>query len=693
MRRCNLPSMTRDDSFDFRPRPGRMRDRGARASGRSRSFVAQVMRAATKANGGPLKLTEMRGEQRRSGGSARPKKGRCCRIGRGQAVADRLKRTAADRGPGQRIRRVVVKARIVRLKMGSRSADAHVRYLQRDSTTRDGEGGRLYRAETDAADGKAFTERGREDRHQFRFIVAPEDGDRLSDLRAFTRDVMRRMEDDLGTRLDWVAVDHFNTGHPHSHVIVRGRDDSGKDLIIAQNYITDGVRLRAQERATLELGLETDRELRAKLQAEVSAERFTRIDRAMVGEARDRMLDLRPEADQVRADFDRTLRIRRLQTLERYGLAKEIEPGVWTLSERLEQTMRELGERGDIIKAINRALAALGQKRVPETVNLHGEEIGTPIVGRLIDKRLADELGDRIGVIIDGIDGQVHHVALRDSSAAEEAPIGAIVEVGLNPSQRPADRNIAQIACGTGEYRPSEHRAFAETANLRIPGGNYDAYIDAHVRRLEALRRAAIVERVDADRWLIPENFEDRAAAYDAAKGRRASMRILCAYDLDRQVASDGATWLDRQFVNRDRSSFGTSGFGAEADQALERRKEELVRQGHAWKTPDGQVRAKADLLGTLARQEVERAGRELAIQHGRTFRPMHEGQTVSGKLVGSAQLASGRFAMIDDGLGFSLVPWRPAIECEIGRQVTGAVRSGDISWQLGRARGLGIGF
>src|SRR5438128_9190299 len=134
---------------------------------------------------------------------------------------------------------------------------------------------------------------------------------------------MRQMEEDLGTRLDWVAVDHFNTGHPHSHVIVRGRDEQGKDLIIAQDYITDGVRLRAQERATLELGPETDRELRAKLRAEVSAERFTRIDRAVLAEAEDGVLDLRPEAGRVRGNFDRLLRVGRLQMLERYGLAKE----------------------------------------------------------------------------------------------------------------------------------------------------------------------------------------------------------------------------------------------------------------------------------------------------------------------------------------------------------------------------------
>ena len=289
-----------------------------------------------------------------------------------------MKLAAERRGPGERMRRVVVKARIVRLKLGSKGADAHLRYLQRDGTDREGEKGRLYGSETDAADGRAFLERGREDRHQFRFIVAPEDGDRLSDLRAFTRDVMKQMEEDLGTKLDWVAVDHFNTGHPHSHVVIRGKDEAGKDLIIAQDYITDGVRLRAQELATLELGPETDLELRSKLTAEIAAERFTRIDRAMLAEVGEGTLDLRPETGQVRADFDRTLRIGRLQMLARYGLATESEPGVWQLSDQMEPTLRELGERGDIVKAINRALKARGEERALESYSLHGEEAKNP---------------------------------------------------------------------------------------------------------------------------------------------------------------------------------------------------------------------------------------------------------------------------------------------------------------------------
>jgi type IV secretory pathway VirD2 relaxase len=498
-------------------------------------------------------------------------------------VADRLKRSAEECGPSERMRRVVVKARIVKLKRTSKGADAHLRYLQRDGTTREGEHGRLYGPQTDAADGKEFVERGREDRHQFRFIVAPEDGDLLSDLRAFTRDVMHQMQDDLETRLDWVAVDHFNTGHPHSHIVIRSKDETGKDLIIAQDYITDGVRLRAQERATLELGPESDLELRQKLTAEITAERFTRIDRAMIAEAQESVLDLRPEAGQVRADFDHTLRIGRLQTLRRYGLATEIEPGAWALSEKLEPTLRDLGERGDIVKAINRALTARGEERALGSYVLHGEQAPSPIVGRVIGKGLTDELGERLALIVDGVDGRVHHVTVGEAATVEEAKIGSIVEIAPSAaSPRPADRNIAELARGTGDYHPSTHRGIAEAAVLRVPGADYESYIQSHIRRLEALRRAGIVERIDADHWRIPGDFEKRAADYDAQRRGRMSIRLLSNLDLESQISADGATWLDRELMSTHRLPIVQGGFGAEVRHAMERRKDTLVMKGHA---------------------------------------------------------------------------------------------------------------
>jgi hypothetical protein len=460
--------------------------------------------------------------------------------------------------------------------------------------------------------------------------------------------------------------------------------------MIAQDYITDGIRLRAEQRATLELGPETDLELREKLRAEISAERFTRIDRAMIEEATYRVLDLRHEAGQVRADFDRTLRLGRLQTLGRFGLAREIEPGIWTISEKLEPTLRALGERGDIIKAINRALADRGLERGMGDYALHGDEPEQPVTGRVIGKRLADELGDRVALIVDGVDGRTHHIVLGDKAVAEDAPLGSIVEIRRAPAGlRPSDRNIAALAADTGIYSPSEHRTIAETGRIRVPGGDHDGYIEAHVLRLEALRKAGIVERLDADLWSIPGDFEARAAAVETAQSRRMNLRVLSTYDLDRQINSDGATWLDRELALRNRTPLTEAGFGAEVIQALERRKDSLVDQGLAWRMPDGGVSAPKDLLARLEQQEIARVGPELAKARGLIFKPTETGNYLSGTLIGTANLASGKFAMIDDGLGFSLVPWRPVLEQQLGRHVTGiAMPDGGIDWTLGRSRG-----
>src|SRR3546814_10617527 len=81
----------------------------------------------------------------------------------------------------------------------------------------------LFGPETEAADAKAFAERTQDDRHHFRFIVSPEDAPEMSDLKTFARELMGQMEKDLGTKLDWVGVDHWNTDNPHVHIILRGR--------------------------------------------------------------------------------------------------------------------------------------------------------------------------------------------------------------------------------------------------------------------------------------------------------------------------------------------------------------------------------------------------------------------------------------------------------------------------------------
>jgi hypothetical protein len=359
----------------------------------------------------------------------------------------------------------------------------------------------------------------------------------------------------------------------------------------------------------------------------------------------------------------------------------------------MEPTMRALGERGDIVKAINRALTDRGLERGTDRFVLHGEEMQQPVVGRVIGKRLTDELGDRVALIVDGVDGRTHHVALGDKAVAQDAPMGSIVEIGRAPvGSRASDRNIAAMAADTGVYHPNEHRAMAVGGHVRVPGGDFDGYIESHVRRLEALRRAGIVERLDGDRWTIPADYEARATAHDTAQSRRMNLRVLSTFDLERQITSDGATWLDRELVSPNRTPLTQAGFGSEVGLALERRKNGLVDQGLASRTPEGGLRVPRDLLTRLEQQEIARVGPEMAKARGLTFKRAEAGNYVSGTLVGATNLGSGKFAMIDDGLGFSLVPWQPVLDQRLGRQITGVAKSdGGIDWTLGRSRGLGL--
>src|SRR5512145_2484987 len=250
----------------FEPKQGRIRDSGGRTN------LTTARRVLTQAG--------------RAGAGIVRQRGHIARDARWRGTAPGLFARAGIMAHGSR--RVIVRARYSRQVAGDLgAARAHLRYIQRDGITRDGQPGRLYGVTSDDVDGAAFLERSEGDLHQFRFIVSPEDSARLPDLKPFIRDLMRQMEQDLDTKLDWVAIDHFNTGHPHTHVVIRGRDDQGRDLVIARDYIGHGMRARAQALVTLELGPESELERLQKLASEVEQERLTRLDRALLARAQD----------------------------------------------------------------------------------------------------------------------------------------------------------------------------------------------------------------------------------------------------------------------------------------------------------------------------------------------------------------------------------------------------------------------
>ena len=584
---CGFPVMSDED--DFRIRPGRIRSSGTQ---RARPFIAQALAAAQKAGG-------------RVSRSGKITSGNRSRFGRGVRASVQANRLLTSRSRG-----AVIKTRVVRHSARSAPLAAHLGYLRREGVTRDGEKAHLFGPESDDVDAKDFAERGEDDRHHFRFIVSPEDAVEMSDLKTFTRDLMGQMEKDLGTKLDWVGVDHWNTEHPHIHVIVRGRADDGQDLVISRDYIKEGMRARAQDLITQELGPRTDQEIRRTLERQIDSERWTNLDRQLARDSyRTGVIDLAPHADRQPDEFH-TLKVGRLRKLESLGLADQIGPGQWVMAENAEATLRELGERGDIIKRIHRGLTERGIERGASSYVLAGESLDDPVIGRLVDRGLDDELKGTAYAVVDGVDGRTHHIKLPDLDAAGDSAPGSIVE----------------------------------------------------------LRK------------------------FDDAQGRRrVALAVRSDLSIERQISATGATWLDRQAIAREPVALGGGGFGAEVSGALDRRAEHLIEQGFAERQGRSVIFAR-NLIDTLRRHDVEALGEKLAAETGRTLGRSANGEYVAGTYRQRFALASGRYAMIDDGLGFQLVPWSPSLEKQLGRHVSGIARGdGGIDWSFGRKRGLGL--
>ncbi|AVO48805.1 type VI secretion protein [Melaminivora suipulveris] len=659
-------SNRRDDDFRIRPNPPKA------PKNRGQSFVSKVLKQVGKTSGGK---SSVRRPASAGGTGKRPGS----RLGRGHTAA-----RFAGAKLTQLSRRVTIKTLLVNQRQASpQSLAKHLRYIERDGAGRDGEPGRAYGPQTDEADLDAFKERSQDDRHHFRFIISPEDGAELDDLRTYTRHLMGRMEADLGTRLEWVAVNHWNTDNPHTHLIVRGRDDTGKDLIIAGDYIADGFRHRAAELATEWLGPRTELEIQQSLQREVEQERWTSLDRTLKRETGDDGRVQIERFNEPKLRRQRLLLIGRLQHLQRLGLADETQPGTWVIHADAEKTLRALGERGDIIRTMQRAMS--GQPR--ELAVFEPGDDGRSIIGRVTAKGLADELRDRGYLVIDGTDGKAHYVALNARDEPGNYPTGAVVEVRGSAEVRAADRNIAALA-SDGLYRTDHHLAI--TQGQAQVGRDPQEVVAAHVRRLEALRRAGIVERVAEGLWKVPSDLPERGHQYDAQRLGGVAVELKSHLPIERQARVIGVTWLDQQLIGGDKG-LGDLGFGSEVKEALQKRADFLTEQGLAERRGQRVVLAR-NLLSTLRNRELAQAAKDIAAETGLEHRPLVDGQRVAGIYRRSVMLVSGRYAMLDDGKGFSLVPWKPVIEQRLGQQLSAIVRGGGMSWEIGRRPGLSRG-
>ncbi|ESQ78691.1 DUF3363 domain-containing protein [Asticcacaulis sp. YBE204] len=637
---------SKDD--EFKPRLGKMRAKG------KGSFRGQVLHAVHRAGG------------TRKGGARFVAK---ARLGRGRAVV-------GIRPKGSR--RVVIKARFTRLAgKGLGAARAHLKYLQRDGTTRDGQAGALYDRDSDRADGKAFLDTCADDRHLFRIIVAPEDSDQYDDLKGLTRRLMTQMEKDLGTRLEWVAVDHFNTGHPHTHIAIRGRDDQGQDLIMARDYISNGIRARAEALVTLDLGPQTEHEVTDSLRREIDQPRRTRIDRQLL---RDRGADQTVTVRHGDA-FQQSLRAGRLQTLGAFGLAEDMGGGLWRLSPDMEPTLRQMGARGDIIKSLTYDLSGTDLRHAALHLDIRGE--APTIIGEVLRRGELDDFGERQYLAVAATDGRVHVFDTGRPGPSDGTGTGTVVRVvAVTPELKPADHTIFRVAASNGGIYDIE-------AHLRVDPSATDTFAQTHVRRLEAIRRTTGgVQRSETGSFVISPSYGETALNYERHQARLKPVQIerLSSLPLERLPQHPGLTWLDRDQM----PNVSDAGFGGRVGQARVARAAWLASEGLGVPVDGRQVLSPTEREG-LRRREWEAIAGGVATEVGKPYVAARQGERVEGNLSGYRDTAEGRLAVIERARDFTLVPWRPVLEPHVGKVVSGVLDRGAINWSIGRSRGRGV--
>lgn len=638
------------DDTPFTPRLGPIRDRGGPAGKRLRRQLAKTGKRLSNA---PRK-SSFTGARYGSGGAART------RASAGRHLS-RLQR-----------RRVVVKVHIARAgRAGPGLYRAHVGYLQRDGVDREGEGGVLYDRDNEGISPRDFLERSEQDRHQFRIIVSPEGGARMGDFKQATRDLMARMEADTGRRLDWIAVDHHNTGHPHTHIVVRGRDARMKDVVIARDYLTHGLREAAEDLVTQRLGPRRALEIAETRQKQVDQDRWTGLDREI-----ENLIDgsvFEPgDASSSGERFSRSLQIARARHLQTLGLAEPAGAVAWRMKPGWQEQLKRRGRRGDIIRTL---AAEFGERKKHIQFVQDRDADATPIQGVVKAYGAEDELRDTRYMLVEDFDGGIWHVPAGAIDPTSRPSRGAVVELSrASALARASDTAIARVADETGGV-------WSEDLHARHDPGSKPAYRLSLKRRLEALLRAGIGERLASGEWRIDATFLKRAADYEARRSGGVKLTVLSWLSPEAQIERMGETWID-----------GLSETDAERCIALRKlqmrrqawlREQDVLQAGQATLSDEQRIRMRA--------LDLKQNADAIAARSNRTAVDLANGDRLHGRLEGHVDLAAGRMAVIGNAKAFALVPWRSALGRQTGRELTLKRTAAGIGWTVGNGRSKGI--
>ena len=579
-------------------------------------------------------------------------------------------------------RRAIIKVSLVKMgKYGAGAQRHHLNYIGRDTAGPDGNKGHLFSRDETIADSETFYERGKDDPHQFRIIVSAEDGKDLQDLKILTRDLMSEMEIDLETKLDWVAANHYDTSRPHTHIVLRGINEDGQKLIIPREYISYGMREVAEELLTNELGPIKQIHYAQRVAMQIRQERFTSLDKNLLNKSVDSVVDLK-RSRLAEMDWQNRFESQRAKFLNEVGLAEKVGSNKWRLDDNLERTLRRMGERDDIIRTYQRAISEtkLQRSEIHEPIYDSLESTARPITGRVIKTGILDDVNDRSYLVLDTLEGEALFVETGSQVNIEDIKSGMIVRAGPQSfSPKQSDYTITELAAKRGgTYSPSAHEMSDPSAR--------EEYIQAHVRRLEAMRRAGHAERNTDGSWKIPKDYLKRAASYERKRGfnNPVKLDLVSRTPLKGLTDTIGRTWLDEELTSHTDNEY-RSGFGEEVNVAKAQRQRFLLSQGMI----GNEQNVNEQTLKSLEQLDLTNAGKSLRRDYDKPYKPAATSGKVSGIYRKAIVRPSGKYAVIEKSKEFTLVPWRETMDRNLGKSVTGIIKNQTISWTLSKGRGI----
>lgn len=380
---------------------------------------------------------------------------------------------------------------------------AHGRYLARESAA-EATQGRVYGfdANADRVDiVRRLDSWQREgDERFFKIIISPEFADRMN-LPLHTRGLLRLLERDLSTKLEWAAVVHSNTDHLHVHVVLRARDQSGGSLRLPREYIRSRIRSHAEDLATRQLGYRTERDALEAQRREISQQRFTSLDRTIERHNSERSAEFSVFCDPGRAGLCGPSRAQeqhlaaRLARLEQMGLARSVDHREWVVRGDFESLLRAMQTSGDRQRVLASHGAFLSDARLPiEFVSL---ERLTRLEGRVVAHG-QDERTDRVYLMLEGTDGKVHLLYqtedMRKAGHEGKGMINAFVRIekrfrGGLPYVSMNDLGDAYKLVENGEFhRMSAPAQYPVNDIAATCGGWLGKYREAMLRHLSALK-------------------------------------------------------------------------------------------------------------------------------------------------------------------------------------------------------------